>query len=94
MSVNNFKDVLNKFMPDDNSISLLADYLGYEIGKNPLDPNGEWKIFFSKRVTNKNNGVIAIRPEKELNENTSTIVSYQHYLDSNLDVYLDWLPLF
>lgn len=73
MNKNSFKEVLNKFMPDNNSISLLADYLGYEIGKNPLNPNGEWKIFFSKRVANKNNGVIAIRPEKELNENTSTM---------------------
>ena len=44
MNTDSFKDVLNKFMPDDNSISLLADYLGYEVGKNPLDPDGEWKI--------------------------------------------------
>lgn len=73
MNKNSFKDVLNKFMPDDNSISLLADYLGYEVGKNPLDPDGEWKILFSKRVVNKNNGVIAIKPEKELNEDTSTM---------------------
>lgn len=73
MNKNSFKDVLNKFMPDDNSISLLADYLGYEVGKNPLDPDGEWKILFSKRVANKNNGVIAIKPEKELNEDTSTM---------------------
>ena len=73
MNTDSFKDVLNKFMPDDNSISLLADYLGYEVGKNPLDPDGEWKILFSKRVANKNNGVIAIKPEKELNEDTSTM---------------------
>ena len=73
MNKNSFKDVLNKFMPDNNSISLLADYLGYEIGKNPLNPDGEWKILFSKRVANKNNGVIAIKPEKELNEDTSTM---------------------
>lgn len=73
MNTDSFKDVLNKFIPDDNSISLLADYLGYEVGKNPLDPDGEWKILFSKRVANKNNGVIAIKPEKELNEDTSTM---------------------
>ena len=73
MNKNSFKDVLNKFIPDNNSISLLADYLGYEIGKNPLNPDGEWKILFSKRVANKNNGVIAIKPEKELNEDTSTM---------------------
>ena len=60
-------------MPDDKSISLLADYLGYEVGKNPLEPNGEWKIFFSRQISNKSNGVIAIKPEKELNENTSTM---------------------
>ena len=37
MNTDSFKDVLNKFMPDDNSISLLADYLGYEVGKNTAE---------------------------------------------------------
>ena len=33
MNTDSFKDVLNKFMPDDNSISLLADYLDMKSAK-------------------------------------------------------------
>ena len=35
------KDVLDSMMGDQESINVLADYLGYTVGKNPVNPDSE-----------------------------------------------------
>ncbi|TXJ87836.1 restriction endonuclease [Lactobacillus delbrueckii] len=70
METEDFKNILEDIQPDDASIERVAKYLGYKLGTNPIDPENGWKVFLSNRITSKDNGVIAIKADKELNENT------------------------
>lgn len=58
---------------DDASINILADFLGYDVGKNPVVPNSFWSILFSRQVPEKDTGVIALLPTPNLNADTKTI---------------------
>lgn len=69
----NFKDVLKTLKSDNHSIELIAEYLGYQVGLNPVNADGDWRIYFSPRVEGKEAGVMAIRPVKELSPTTSTM---------------------
>ncbi|WP_283574504.1 Eco57I restriction-modification methylase domain-containing protein [Limosilactobacillus ingluviei] len=69
----NFKDVLKTLKSDNHSIELIAEYLGYQVGLNPVNADGDWRIYFSPRVEDKEAGVMAIRPVEELSPSTSTM---------------------
>lgn len=58
---------------DDASIDILADFLGYDVGKNPVVPDSSWSILFSRQVPEKDTGVIALLPTPNLNADTKTI---------------------
>ncbi|KRL89349.1 Eco57I restriction-modification methylase domain-containing protein [Limosilactobacillus ingluviei] len=68
-----FKDVLKALKADNQSIELIAEYLGYQVGLNPVNADGDWRIYFSPRVEGKEAGVMAIRPVDELSPSTSTM---------------------
>lgn len=58
---------------DEASIAVLADFLGYDMGKNPVVPKSPWSILFSRQVPEKDRGVIALIPAPSLNASTKTI---------------------
>ena len=68
-----FNDVLRTLKADNQSIELIAEYLGYQVGLNPVNADGDWRIYFSPRVEGKEAGVMAIRPVEELSPSTSTM---------------------
>jgi hypothetical protein len=55
METEDFKNILEDIQPDDASIELVAKYLGYKLGTNPIDPENGWKVFLSNRITSKDN---------------------------------------
>lgn len=72
-SMMEFKEVLLNLKPDNYSIELLSEYLGYELGRNPINAESDWMILFSPRIASKDSGVIALRSIDELTPETSTI---------------------
>ena len=67
------KDVLDSMMGDQESINILADYLGYTVGKNPVNPDSELRIYFTDKTEDKNTGVMAVSTLSNLDENSNTI---------------------
>lgn len=67
------KDVLDSMMGDQESINVLADYLGYTVGKNPVNPDSDLRIYFTDKTEDKNTGVMAIKALPDLDENSNTI---------------------
>lgn len=68
------EDLLIQSMEADyNSIEILGEYLGYEVGKNPVNPESEIRIFFTNKLDSKDKGVIAVIPELDLTPDTKTI---------------------
>lgn len=68
------EDLLIQSMEADyNSIEILGEYLGYEVGKNPVNPESEIRIFFTNKLDSKDKGVIAVIPEQDLTQDTKTI---------------------
>lgn len=67
------KDVLDSMMGDQESINVLADYLGYTVGKNPVNPDSNLRIYFTDKIKDKSTGVMAVLAIPDLNENSNTI---------------------
>lgn len=67
------KDVLDSMMGDQESINVLADYLGYTVGKNPVNPGSDLRIYFTDKTEDKSTGVMAVLAMPDLNENSNTI---------------------
>ena len=67
------KDVLDSMMGDQESINVLADYLGYTVGKNPVNPDSNLRIYFTDKTEDKSTGVMAVLAMPDLNENSNTI---------------------
>ncbi len=44
-----FETVLNSLRADLASLNILAEYLGYTVGKSPINPESDWRIFFSDK---------------------------------------------
>lgn len=65
-----FKEILEKLDPNQESIKSVGEYLGYDVGVDPIHPDSGWKIYFSKRLDSKESGVIAIKADEDLDENT------------------------
>lgn len=73
MSRTSVKDVLDGMMGDRESVNILADYLGYTLGKNPVNPDSNLRIYFTDKTEDKNTGVMAVVSMPELDENSNTI---------------------
>ena len=69
----NIKDVLDSMMGDQESINVLADYLGYTVGKNPVNPDSDLRIYFTDKTEDKSTGVMAALALPDLDENSNTI---------------------
>lgn len=67
-----FETVLNSLRADLASLDILAEYLGYTVGKSPINPESDWRIFFSDKIEDKKQGVIAAIPEETLTNETNT----------------------
>lgn len=64
-------DLIKNITPDMQGISLLSDYLGYQLGKNPLNPSSDWAMLFSKQ-TDKSQAIIAAKSVSNLTIETPT----------------------
>lgn len=69
------KDVLDSMMGDQESINVLADYLGYTVGKNPVNPDSNLRIYFTDKTEDKSTGVMAVLAMPDLNEDSNRITS-------------------
>lgn len=67
------KDMLDSMKADETSINILGDFLGYDVGKSPIDPESEWHVLFSRKVASHDVGVIAAKPQSDLNNDSDTI---------------------
>jgi hypothetical protein len=74
-SGNNLKDIdlINSLKGDDLSITAIANFLGYSVGKNPIDPESNWRILFSDKTPDYGKGVIALRCEPDLKAASKTV---------------------
>lgn len=58
---------------DQESAKILSEYLGYEIGKNPVDPDGNTRIFFTGGDNDPKTAVLAVLPLPELTTKSTTV---------------------
>lgn len=66
-------DLLSSLQGDEASITAIATYLQYSVGKNPVDPTSDWRILFSDKTPDHGKGVIALRCEPDLTLQSKTI---------------------
>lgn len=66
-------DLINSLKGDDLSITAIANFLGYSVGKNPIDPESNWRILFSDKTPDYGKGVIALRCEPDLKAASKTV---------------------
>lgn len=67
------KQLIENIKPDDYSIELLAEYLNYSVGVNPVTEESEWKILFTDKVDDNSKGVLALKTMEELDNKSSTV---------------------
>lgn len=67
------KDILNNMAGDQVSVDILGSYLGYTVGKNPINPDSNLRIYFTDKTEDKNTGVMAVVTMPDLDENSNTI---------------------
>lgn len=76
--------LINSMNADEYSAKILADYLDYTVGKNPINPESNLRIYFTDKTDNNDSGVIAVLPVEDLNEKSSTVEVrklYEHVID-------------
>lgn len=73
MSKTKENQLITSMNADDESVKILADYLGYTVGKNPVNPNGKVRIFFTDKTDDKDTGVMAIQPVETLTPASTTV---------------------
>lgn len=66
-------ELMKNLKNDVYSFELLADYLGYSVGENPIEEFGEWKIFFTDKLEDNSKGVMAVKLEGDLTPSSKTI---------------------
>ncbi|KEY47554.1 hypothetical protein EH70_07245 [Streptococcus equinus] len=66
-------ELIKNLKNDVYSFELLADYLGYSVGENPIEEFGEWKIFFTDKLEDNSKGVMAVKLEDDLTPSSKTI---------------------
>ncbi|WP_282676031.1 Eco57I restriction-modification methylase domain-containing protein [Lactococcus cremoris] len=64
---------LENIVADEESVKILADYLGYTVGMNPVTENSDWRILFTDKLPDHSKGVLAVLPVKELTEESTTV---------------------
>ena len=64
---------LENIIADEESIKMLADYLGYTVGMNPVTENSDWRILFTDKLSDRSKGVLAVLPMEELTEESTTV---------------------
>lgn len=66
-------EMLKSLNDNEQSIPVIAGYLGYSVGKNPNDPESEWGMLFSSKIPNKNHAILALKAEPNLDIKTTTM---------------------
>lgn len=66
-------DLIKSLNGDMVSIEAVASYLDYTVGKNPVDPDSEWRILFSDKTPDHSKGVIALKCVPELSIRSKTV---------------------
>lgn len=66
-------DLISSLQGDEASITAIATYLQYSVGKNPVAPTSDWRILFSDKTPDHGKGVIALRCEPDLKLQSKTI---------------------
>lgn len=59
-------DLISSLQGDEASITAIATYLQYSVGKNPVVPTSDWRILFSDKTPDHGKGVIALRCKPNL----------------------------
>ena len=54
-------------------MQILADYLGYSVGMNPVTETSDWRILFTDKLADHSKGVLAILPTEEITEESTTV---------------------
>ena len=67
------KDILTNMAGDEVSVDILGSYLVYTVGKNPINPDSNLRIYFTDKTADKNTGVMAVVAMPDLDENSNTI---------------------
>lgn len=67
------KELIENLKREGKSFDLVANYLGYILGENPIENSGEWKILFSDKLEDNSKGVMAIKLQEDLNSSSKTI---------------------
>lgn len=67
------EQLINSMEADNESAKILADYLGYTVGRNPIDPDSNVRIYFTDKTDNRDSGVMAVLPVDTLDEKSSTV---------------------
>ena len=64
---------LKNVIADEKSVQILADYLGYSVGMNPVTETSDWRILFTDKLADHSKGVLAILPTEEITEESTTV---------------------
>ncbi len=67
------QSMLSALTADEQSIGVVAKYLGYTVGKNPNDLKSEWKMLFTNKIPNKSRAILALKCLPDLDIETSTM---------------------
>lgn len=67
------KNILDALTADYGSIEVIAEYLGYNIGKNPVNPQSDWVMLFSDKIPDKSQAIIALKPVCDFDIESSTV---------------------
>lgn len=93
MTNSNITHLLKSMLADETSIHVLSDYLGYSIGKNPINESSDWLILFTDKLPSNEKGVIAAKTVSEVNKNSTTSEIrglYKHVLELRTELSTDF----
>lgn len=69
----NIVELIHSIKPDEESINILAETMGYEIGKIPVVTSKDWYVFFTDKIPdNSEQGILTLKIEEGLKESSST----------------------
>lgn len=87
------KAMVDQLQGNSASVQVLADHLGYQVGKNPMDDHSQWQMLFTDKVNSRDHAVMAVLPKPELDEETPT-VKIRKLFQEVLDLQNNTSPLF
>ncbi|MDQ8393285.1 adenine methyltransferase [Enterococcus faecium] len=67
------EDMLKSLTADEQSIQVVADYLGYSVGRNPNEPESDWRMLFTDKIPDKTSAVLALKTVSDLTLETKTM---------------------